>query len=126
MLQVLVLHQYEHLQPLLLVQVPIQLHLQFHPQHQRMEQLVSATNTRVTIVFSEQMQASTVTWQNIAFRDSANNSIDREVGLATDNITCTVIPVAALTAGTYTITVLTGIRFGWKFNGCTNMYFHSQ
>ena len=70
-----------------------------------------ATNIRVTIVFSEQMQASTVTWQNIAFRDSANNSIDREVGLATDNITCTVIPVAALTDGmTYTITVLTGVR----------------
>jgi Bacterial Ig-like domain/Fibronectin type III domain len=68
-------------------------------------------NTTVTIIFSEQMQSSTVTWQNIAFTDSSFNSVDRQVTLAADNITCTVAPVAALTAGTtYTVTVLTGVK----------------
>ena len=71
-----------------------------------------AVNTKVTIVFSEPMQSSTVTWQNISFRNTATNtSVDRAVGLASDNITCTVTPNAALTAGTqYTVTVLTGVK----------------
>ena len=71
-----------------------------------------AVNTKVTIVFSEPMQSSTVVWQNISFRKTATNTnVDRAVGLATDNITCTVSPTAALTAGTkYTVTVLTGVK----------------
>jgi len=32
------------------------------------------------------MQASTITWQNIAYTNAAGASIDRQVGLGTDNI----------------------------------------
>ena len=68
-------------------------------------------NTAVTIIFSEQMQSSTIIWQNISFTDASFNSVDRAVSLAADNITCTVTPIAALTAGTnYTVTVLTGVK----------------
>ena len=71
-----------------------------------------AVNTKVTIVFSEPMQSSTIIWQNISFRNAATNtSVNRAVGLATDNKTCTVTPTAALAAGTkYTVTVLTGVK----------------
>ena len=63
-----------------------------------------ATNTKVTIVFNEPMQSSTVTWQNISFRNTATNtSIDRAVGLGTDNITCTVTPVVVSATGWYMI-----------------------
>ena len=68
-------------------------------------------NTVVTIIFSEQMQSSTIIWQNISFTDASFNSVDRAVSLAADNITCTVTPIAALTAGTnYIVTVLTGVK----------------
>ena len=57
------------------------------------------------------MQSSTIIWQNISFTDASFNSVDRAVSLAADNITCTVTPIAALTAGTnYTVTVLTGVK----------------
>jgi methionine-rich copper-binding protein CopC len=71
-----------------------------------------AVNSNITIVFSEQMQASTVTWQNIAFTNAAGASIDRQVTLATDNRTCTVIPVGNNLARNtrFTITVLTGVK----------------
>ena len=68
-------------------------------------------NTVVTIIFSEQMQSSTIIWQNISFTDASFNSVDCAVSLAADNITCTVTPIAALTAGTnYIVTVLTGVK----------------
>ena len=57
------------------------------------------------------MQSSTIIWQNISFTDASFNSVDRAVSLGADNITCTVTPVAALTAGTtYIVTVLTGVK----------------
>ncbi|MGB7956126.1 MAG: Ig-like domain-containing protein [Candidatus Nitrosopolaris sp.] len=68
-------------------------------------------NSAVTIIFSKQMQSSTITWQNISFTDASFNSVDRAVSLAADNVTCTVTPVAALTAGTqYIVTVSTGVQ----------------
>ena len=39
-------------------------------------------NTDVTIIFSEQMQSSTIIWQNISFTDASFNSVDRAVSLA--------------------------------------------
>jgi Bacterial Ig-like domain len=57
------------------------------------------------------MQASTVTWQNIALTNAAGASIDRQVTLATDNRTCTVLPVGSLARNTrFTVRVLTGVR----------------
>ncbi|MFL6469277.1 MAG: Ig-like domain-containing protein, partial [Nitrososphaeraceae archaeon] len=70
-----------------------------------------ARNIAIRIVFSEQMQASTVTWQNIAMTNAAGASIDRQVSLATDNRTCTVRPAGNLARNTrFTVTVSTGVR----------------
>ena len=71
------------------------------------------------------MQSSTITWQNISLTDASFNSVDRAVSLAADNVTCTVTPVAALTAGTqYIVTVSTGVKdLTWKFNGFTIFIF---
>ena len=39
-------------------------------------------NSAITIIFSEQMQSSTITWQNISFTDASFNSVDRAVSLS--------------------------------------------
>jgi len=72
-----------------------------------------ATNTAVTIIANEQIQASTRTWQNIAFTNAAGASIDRQMSLATDNRTCTVQLVGSLALARntrFTVKVLTRVR----------------